>query len=117
MSGPRLPSSATGSTSPPRFAVKQNTYTGLQNSYLMRLLIELDIFANVLTGGNLGETISARVGRDRHHHGIERFPAELGANVLNAIQPGHTNGAVLHDLERAEYIEQVEKDAKAKRET
>lgn len=83
----------------------------------MRVVIGLDILCNVVAGGNLGETISARVGRDRHRRGIERYPAALVAGVLNAIQPGHTAGAVEHDLERARYVEAVETDAERRGDT
>lgn len=83
----------------------------------MRVIIGLDILCNVVAGGNLGETISARVGRDRHRHGIERYPAALIAGVLDAMQPGHTAAAVEHDLERARYVEQVETDAERRDET
>ena len=33
---------------------------------LVRLLVEIDIFANVILGGDLGETISRRAARNMH---------------------------------------------------
>ena len=71
----------------------------------MNVLVAGDQFVNVIFGGLPGETISAHWGRmakQGKEIGI------LGAEVLNEIQPGHTDGAIEHDKERAEAIEQVE---------
>jgi hypothetical protein len=69
--------------------------------YLERLLISLDEFVNVLTGGNLDETISARSGR-------AAFRGKLWGRFmswwLGKIVPNHCRLAELHDKQRALYI-------------
>lgn len=63
-------------------------------SYLMRVVIALDIFFNVVLGGKFGETISARVGLHQAWYDV------FVAYVLNDIQPHHTELAKEHDEER-----------------
>ena len=71
----------------------------------MNVLVGFDQFVNTIFGGHPDETISSRWGRGKS-------PIDVaGADVLNAIQPGHTVGAIEHDKERAEKVEEIEEAA------
>ncbi|MDE2019889.1 MAG: hypothetical protein KGJ13_06105 [Patescibacteria group bacterium] len=67
----------------------------MKTPYWLRLLIAFDMFCNVVFGGKFDETISARCGI--HRAWYERACGD----ALNWLQPGHTEGAVHHDEERA----------------
>lgn len=67
-------------------------------AYFMNILVAFDQFVNTIFGGPPDETISARWGKGKSQ--ID----EAGADVLNAIEPGHTEGAIVHDEERAEHV-------------
>jgi hypothetical protein len=74
-------------------------------TYFINAAIAFDVFVNVLLGGLEGETLSARSGRAKD---AGKLWGRLLAGVLNAIFPGHTKGAQLHDAQRAETVETVE---------
>jgi hypothetical protein len=75
--------------------------------YITRLPIAFDEFVNVIFGGYLDETISARAGRAAFH-------GELWGKVLSwllaKLVPNHCRLAELHDEQRAQYIEWLEKN-------
>lgn len=74
--------------------------------YFERCLIALDEFVNVICGGSLDETISARSGRAAYHG------ARWGKVMswwLGKIVPNHCRLAELHDEQRAEYIAWLER--------
>jgi len=74
-------------------------------NYLLNLAIAFDIFCNVLAGGLLDETFSARSGRAAH---AGKRWGKLVAGVLGFFFPNHCRHAELHDQERAKYIEWLE---------
>src|SRR5262245_57107843 len=78
------------------------------HGYFRRVLLGLDLFGNVLTGGKVGETISARSQRaaDRGNwlgKGMTKF--------LHLFQRDHGVLAEVGDLGRAEEVEKTEEDA------
>jgi hypothetical protein len=78
------------------------------HSYPRRVLLGLDLFANVLIGGKPGETISARSQRAADAgnpigKGMTKF--------LHLFQKGHGKLAEIGDLARAEDIETTEEQA------
>jgi len=87
------------------------------SAYWQRLLIGFDIFANVLLGGQLDETISSRVQRmSTAHHGwarVWRWPllllAKLVLGALDWIQPGHGVIAEIDDAARAQALVRLER--------
>jgi hypothetical protein len=85
-------------------------------AYLLRCALGLDMFANVLTGGHLDETISSRVRRasDTHPH-TSGLPSVWIAKVLNSmlndIQADHGHLAEQGDLTRAGYVQTIEQQA------
>lgn len=87
-----------------------------REDYIHRALVALDIFVNVLTGGNEDETISSRVRRiSDAHRGWSWNPGVCIAKTLNAglnlIQRDHGVHAEAGDLERAEMVERIEDKA------
>lgn len=90
--------------------VERNTK---KEDYIHRVLVALDIFANVITGGYEDETISSRVRRvSDAHKGLTWNPLVWIAKALNAglnlIQRDHGQHAEAGDLERAEQVEHIE---------
>lgn len=89
--------------------------------YPMRLLVALDLFANVVCGGRFGETISSRVQRasDAHHtwRTAWKWPgiviAKLLLGGLDWIQGRHGVLAEAGDLARAEMVVTFEQKALA----
>lgn len=84
-----------------------------REDYIHRALVALDIFVNVLTGGNEDETISSRVRRVTDaHKGWSWNPGVWIAKTLNAaldtVQRDHGQHAEAGDLERAEQVEHIE---------
>ena len=78
------------------------------HGYVRRVLLGLDLFGNIVTGGKVGETISARSQRaaDRGN--------KLGKFMvwwLDKLQPSHGVLAEEGDLGRAEAVEQTEEQA------
>lgn len=80
-----------------------------KEGYIHHVLVSFDDFWNVVTGGQIDETISARVGR------VAKDPVrkhKLLAVVLNHaldwIQPNHGEKAAAGDMERAEAVEKTE---------
>lgn len=90
----------------------QHPAVSLLDRYPFRVIVALDIFVNGLTGGHLGETISARLGRwlfGRQPGGVfaEATVGKLAAlldwlqrdHVLDAIQGSRDRAAALVALE------------------
>lgn len=87
-----------------------------KEDYIHRALVAIDIFINVLTGGNEDETISSRVRRvSDAHKGFSRNPGIWIAKALNIalnfVQRDHGQHAEAGDLERAERVEHLEDTA------
>ena len=76
--------------------------------YFVRLLIGTDEFVNVLTGGNLDETVSSRAGR-------AAYTGKLWGKILSwwlgKISKNHCRRAELHDEQRAAYVAWLESQA------
>jgi hypothetical protein len=66
--------------------------------YIEKILLGLDQFGNTILGGAPDETISARSGRLAGRSGLRSklFWTPL-ARVLNSIQPGHTEKAIVSE--------------------
>ena len=84
-----------------------------KEDYIHRALVALDIFVNVLTGGNEDETISSRVRRiSDAHKGWSWNPgvwiSKALNSALNLLQKNHGLHAEAGDLERAETVEHIE---------
>ncbi len=87
-----------------------------REDYIHRALVALDIFVNVVTGGNEDETISSRVRRiSDAHKGWSWNPGVWISKALNAalnlIQPNHGIHAEAGDLERSARVEAIESHA------
>ncbi|MGH7744533.1 MAG: hypothetical protein ACREQ5_06900 [Candidatus Dormibacteria bacterium] len=79
--------------------------------YLHRCAVALDIFVNVLTGGNEDETISARCWRwaqAQHTFILWHWLGRIVSMSLDWIQTDHGEAAASGDLERATTIEKLE---------
>ena len=78
------------------------------HGYLRRVLLGLDLFTNVITGGKVGETISARSQRaaDRGH-----WAGKAITKFLHFFQKDHGHLAEIGDEARAEVIEKTEHTA------
>ena len=77
--------------------------------YIRRVLVALDIFANVLSDGHEDETISARMARwDKEPTGVRHDVGQLISEGLALIQPNHGALAEAGDLERAEEVIRME---------
>lgn len=80
--------------------------------YRYRLALALDLFANAIAGGRLGETISSRCGRWKlvvHGHGtVWHWLADWMCAWLDVIQPDHGEQAMSGDLKRAQNIVALE---------
>lgn len=86
---------------------------GVREPYWMRVLVGIDVLANIIAGGLPGETISARCGRwslRGHGHWVQRFIN----GWLNVIQRNHGLLAMAGDAGRAQRIVKIESDALAK---
>jgi hypothetical protein len=73
--------------------------------YLMRVAIGFDCFVNVICGGLLDETISARSGRAAH---AGKRWGKILSGALGFFFPNHCRHAELHDEQRAEYVRWLE---------
>jgi len=81
----------------------------LKEGYIYRLAKGLDEFGNVVTGGNLGQSLSSRIGLDASK-GDEG--AILLAQALNiTFSPDHVVKAEAADLAQAEKVEEVEESS------
>ena len=79
----------------------QETEVSKEN-FVMRDLVALDQFGNVLTGGAMDETISSRLAIDATNgKGISEKVGEAGSKVLDIFQKDHGAKAQAGDLERA----------------
>jgi hypothetical protein len=78
------------------------------HGYVRRVLLGLDLFANVVTGGKVGETISARSQRaaDRGN-----WAGKAMTGFLHLFQRDHGHLAEIGDEARAEAVEQTEQKA------
>ena len=70
-------------------------------SYLHRVIKGIDEEANVITGGNLGQSISSRVGLDAAKG---EKPAEDFARVLDVFESDHSVKAEVADEIEAEKV-------------
>ena len=76
-----------------------------QDGYLHRVLVQFDIFVNVLFRGRAGETISARC----YRAALEgKLWGRILNGALNLIQRNHGALAAAGDLERASNIASTE---------
>ena len=93
------------------FDTPQAEYKATHHSYVRRVLLGLDLFANVLTGGHPGETISARSQRaaDNGH-----WAGKAMTGFLHLFQRSHGKLAEVGDLARAKEIEATENKALGK---
>jgi len=73
--------------------------------YLCNVAIAFDVLCNVILGGKNDETLSARSGRAKD---AGKLWGRLLAGTLNAIFPGHTKAAEIHDEQRAEIVDDLE---------
>lgn len=78
------------------------------HGYVRRLLLGLDLFANVITGGKVGETISARSQRAAD---AGNWAGKGMTAFLHLFQKKHGELAEAGDLARAEAVEQTEEKA------
>lgn len=77
--------------------------------YVHRVLEEIDVLGNVVTGGKQDETISSRLAReDTQGHGFTHEVGVVGSRILDVFQKDHGAMAEAGDLERAEIVEQLE---------
>lgn len=78
------------------------------HGYVRRVLLGLDLFGNVLTGGKPGETISARSQRaaDRGN-----WVGKAMTGFLHLFQRDHGHLAEIGDEARAEEVEKTEEQA------
>lgn len=75
------------------------------NAYVKRVLVAFDVFWNVVLGGNMDETISARAGRAKD---AGKLWGIWLSGILNWIQPYHVQLAIEHDEERAKDVVTIE---------
>lgn len=78
----------------------------LKEGYLYRLVKGLDEFGNVITGGNLGQSISSRIGLDAAKGDKG---AILLAEALNKFEANHCVLAEQADEAQAEVVVEAEK--------
>ena len=79
--------------------------SALKESYLYRVIKGLDEFGNVATGGNLGQSLSSRIGLDA----AKGDPgAVLLAKALDMIEANHCVLAEAADEAQAEKVVQAE---------
>lgn len=72
------------------------------DGYLLRMLVALDMAANVALGGREDETISANAATMARKH---QFVGSVVSRMLDLFQPDHGAKAAAGDLERAEAAE------------
>lgn len=77
-------------------------------NYLYKLLVGIDMLGNVVTGGNLDETISARSQRAAQRGDLW---GEFMVKWLDWLQKNHGVLAEQGDLKRAETVESIEEKA------
>ncbi len=109
------PTSLTPLSNPDAQQVATWGVTAMQHGYFQRVLCAVDQFLNVLTGGNLDETMSARSARYwRTQQGawvVWRKFGEFMCWWLDIIQSLHDIKAEAGDLARAEAIVNLERSA------
>ncbi len=74
------------------------------DSYVIRVLIALDMAANVALGGAEDETISADTALMAKKH---EFLGSMVSRILDLFQANHGAKAAAGDLERAEAVEKT----------
>ncbi len=72
------------------------------DGYLLRVLVALDMAANVALGGREDETISAHAATLARKH---EFLGSVVSRMLDLFEPDHGAKAAAGDLERAEAVE------------
>lgn len=89
--------------------VQEAEQRAAKEGYIHKVLVGFDDFWNVATGGQVDETISARVGRvSKDPQAKHALLAKVLNHVLDWIQPSHGSLAAAGDLERAKAVEQTE---------
>jgi len=91
----------------------QSELASVREPYWLRVLVAFDVFCNVFTGGESGETISARCWRwslRPHGHWVQKFIN----GWLRVVQADHGPQAASGDLGRAQRLERIETAALAK---
>jgi hypothetical protein len=88
--------------------VIQQEELSAKEGFIKRDLIALDMFANVLTGGNEDETISSRLARGAEQHHVV---GEVGTKILNLFESNHCVKAQAGDVYRATTVEKLEKQS------
>ena len=84
----------------------QQHASALKESYLYRLIKGLDEFGNVATGGNLGQSLSSRIGLDAEKGDPG---AVLLAKALDLFEANHCVKAEVADEAQAELVAAAEK--------
>ncbi len=82
--------------------VSMEKQAAAKDGYLLRVLVALDIAANVALGGAEDETISAHAALMARKH---EFLGVVVSRMLNLFQADHGAKAAAGDLERAEALE------------
>lgn len=77
-----------------------------QNTYVFKALLYVDIFVCALVWRDADITISSMTGLELRKPKPRRWARVLGW-VLNHLQPGHCEGAIAHDIDRAETALQI----------
>ena len=71
-------------------------------SYMLNVVIAGDVLANVICGGMIGETISARTGRNARDGW--RWAIWLDWVLSHSLSHHHGHQAILHDAQRAQAV-------------
>ena len=71
----------------------------MNNSYVFKLLIAIDMFVCSVIWRDSGITISSMTGLELRRPNARKWAKVLGW-VLNHIQPGHCEMAIANDLKR-----------------
>jgi hypothetical protein len=76
--------------------------------YIYNVLVGFDMFMNTVFGGLPDETISAHAGRVEKQ---DTYWALVLSAFLDWLQPHHVEDAIKGDQQRAETVEDLEKNA------
>jgi hypothetical protein len=88
--------------------IEQQEQETAREGYLHRVLVALDQFANVISGGDPDETISSRSARAAQRGD---WLGKFMCWWLDKLQSHHGEKAECGDLERAKIVEQIESRA------
>jgi hypothetical protein len=82
-------------------AVQENE--AAHDNPIIDVLIDTDVFASEITGGQPNITISTRLADDAvDGHGVSKEVGKIGSDILDVFQPDHGAKAAAGDLERAD---------------